>query len=365
MTSEIPPVSEMAPSPLKLLRSILLLVVALFWCGAVGFLDSLAIPSVLEQARTVDFPTVPGMVIHSDITERRGTKGSLRRRADIRYNYVVNEQEFTGQRLRLSTLALGNGSRQAQAAVAAFPVGKTVAVYYDPVAPAESLLQPGLLPEHLIAALFAVPHHLIGLWLLFVALRQLRRRWLGPVASAPIRHLPGLRIAVRMPWMSPLWVGLISVGILSIVGGLLAVIVIPAPTLTSALLAWALVLGIAIGLGLRRALRLFDGQADLIIDAGAKTVTLPLGQGRKQRITLPFAEVQGLDLTTRTIRTTTTSSHGYRRTRESKQYDLALLVANSPTQLLMKSGDGDLLRAIGETLRDSLGWVFTESYATS
>lgn len=350
---------------MKLFRSILLLVVALLWCGAVGFLDSFALPSVLEQARAVDLPTVPGTVIHSDITESRGSKGSLRRRADIRYSYVVNGEELTGTRLRLSSIAFGDGSRQAQAAVAAFPVGKTVTVYYDPVAPANSLLQPGLLPEHLIASLFAVPHHLIGVWLLLVALRQLGRHWRGPLASAPIRHLPGSRIAVRMPWMSPLSVGLLSLGILSIVGGLLAVIVIPAPTLTSALLAWAVVLSIAISLGLRRALKLRAGQADLIIDAGAKTVTLPLGEGRKQLITLPFAEVQGLDLTTRTIRTTTTSSHGHRRTRTSKQYDLALLMVNSPTQLLMKAGDGDQLRAIGETLRDSLGWVFNESYATN
>jgi hypothetical protein len=364
LTSAKPLASEIATLSVKLIRSIILLVVALIWCGAVGFLDSQAIPGVVEQARTVDFPTVPGTVIHSDITESRGSKGSLRRRADIRYRYVVNDQQYTGTRLRLSTLALGDGSRQARAAVAAFPVGKTVPVSYDPADPAQSLLQPGLLPEHLIVALFAVPHHLIGILLLLVALRQLRRAWRGPLASAPIRHLPGPRIAVRMPWMSPLSVGLLSLGICSISGGLLAVIIIPAPTLTAALLAWAVVLTIAISLGLRRALKLLAGEADLIIDAGAKTVTLPLGQGRKQPLTFPFAEVQGLEMTTRTIRTTTTHN-GHRRTRESKQYDLALLMANHQTHMLMKSGDGDQLRAIGETLHDSLGWVFKESYSAT
>jgi len=30
----------------------------------------------------------------------------------------------------------------------------------------------------------------------------------------------------------------------------------------------------------------------------------------------------------------------------------------------MKAGDGDQLRAIGETLRDSLGWIFQESHST-
>lgn len=349
---------------MKVFTSLILLVVALFWCGVVGVLDFFAIPAVLKQARAADFPTVPGTVIHSTTAETRSSKGSLRRRADIHYRYVVDGQEFTGKRLRLSTLALGDGTKQTNAALAAFPVGQAVTVYYDPAAPAESLLQPGLLPEHLIVALFAVPHHLIGIWLLLSAVRALRRSWRGPRAASPIRHLDGLRIAVRMPWMSPLSVGLLTLGICSIVGGFLAVILIPAPTLTDALLAWSAVLGLAIGFGLRRALKLLAGQADLLIDAGAKTVTLPLGHGRKQPISLPFEEVQGLELTTRTIRTTSTHN-GHRRTRESKQYDLALLTATSPPHLLMKAGDGEQLTAICETLSGSLGWVFKKSYSST
>jgi len=312
----------------KLFNSVFLLVVALFRCGVVVVLDSFAIAAAVQQTRAVDFPTVPGTVMHSDITEIRGSKGSVRRRANIRYRYTVDGQEFIGTRVNLSTLALGDGTRQARTVVTAFPVGQAVTVYYDPSAPAESLLQPGLLPEHLLVALFAVPHHLIGIWLLSTALGSLRRRWSGPQAQAPIRHLANLRIAVRMPWMSPLSVSLIAWGFLSIVAGLLAVIVVPSPTLTSALLGWAAVLGITISLGLRRALKLRAGHADLLIDAGAKTVTLPLGKGRKQSIILPFAEVQGLELTPRTMRTTTTQN-GRRRTRESKQYFLALLTTNS------------------------------------
>jgi hypothetical protein len=62
----------------------------------------------------------------------------------IEYRYTVDGQQLTGDRVWTSDgNSSSNVSTFAKNAVASYPVGKEVAVHYDPAAPAVCVLEPG------------------------------------------------------------------------------------------------------------------------------------------------------------------------------------------------------------------------------
>jgi hypothetical protein len=135
----------------------------------------------------------------------------------VRYGYVVDGREWTSDRISAGNFTIGDGRKQAERTLREFPMGKEVTVFYDPAAPGEALLKTGLQPEHLLIALLMVPHHMVGLGLLLGSLTMIYRELRGEPRIA-LRPLDDLRMAVRMPWMSPLWVGIVTFGVAGLVG---------------------------------------------------------------------------------------------------------------------------------------------------
>jgi hypothetical protein len=109
---------------------------------------------------------------------------------------------------------------------------------------------------------------------------------------------------------------------------------------------------------MRQWARLRSGLADLIIDARTRTVALPIGGGRKERVTLPFDEIQGITvrLQPAVIRTTKRGWTVTTSNRKTGSYYLALVDRNeSPTKVVTSSNE-QLLRGIAETPSQTFGW---------
>lgn len=65
----------------------------------------------------------------------------------IRYSWIVDGIEYTGERYRLGTTHEKYKKReQAQAAAARFAVGSPITVYYDPADPGEAVLETAISP---------------------------------------------------------------------------------------------------------------------------------------------------------------------------------------------------------------------------
>ena len=97
-----------------------------------------------------DWPTVSGTVVHSELKKRLkarrpGQKSHQSRTQftpEIRYDYTVEGQSFTGDRVSYGDYSSSNEA-QMKAVVAQYPVGKSVTVFYDPEDPSSSLLESG------------------------------------------------------------------------------------------------------------------------------------------------------------------------------------------------------------------------------
>lgn len=98
----------------------------------------------LEEAlRSSHWPSVPGRVVSSKVVAvscLEGGGGNCTA-PDIRYRYAVRGIELEGT--RLGVLAWETNGSAAKDAVAAFPEGREVTVYYDPTIPSRSVLRTG------------------------------------------------------------------------------------------------------------------------------------------------------------------------------------------------------------------------------
>ncbi len=133
--------------PVRLLLVVLTFGLPLFggWLLAVALRDRL-------EARAVDsWPATTGVVTESSVVDH-GPSGSgsgrdprsRRYEPRVRYEYEVEGQRFEGNRLAIVTPRRGNRAA-ADRDLDAFRAGTTVTVYYDPEAPATSVLRRGVL----------------------------------------------------------------------------------------------------------------------------------------------------------------------------------------------------------------------------
>ena len=106
-----------------------------------------AVQGVLEwdrAAKSSSWPTVAGTVTRSEVTSHRSThKGrtSTSYHAHIEFDYEVDGKGLHGNRRSYKVLASSQSA--ANEAVAAYPVGRSVTVSYDPQDPERAVLEPG------------------------------------------------------------------------------------------------------------------------------------------------------------------------------------------------------------------------------
>ena len=114
----------------------ILLIVSVVFLGA-----SVGAIGIARASRS--WPTVPGRVVRSEIRTNRRANGLPGFRTLVRYEYVVDGEEYEGR-------AIAGGEfpyRRAGGAIrrlAAYPVGALVTVRYDPTEPEIAVLETGV-----------------------------------------------------------------------------------------------------------------------------------------------------------------------------------------------------------------------------
>ena len=121
-------------------RAILLVLLAL-----ATLLPGVALPKYLRAKNSAQWPRSAGVITSSHLVA-----GSFKQmkgyRGVVQYRYRVGSAEYSGSRLSFGRDHLA--VRDAwQKVLDAYPVGKTVDVYYDPKDPSLAILEPGLLGE--------------------------------------------------------------------------------------------------------------------------------------------------------------------------------------------------------------------------
>jgi hypothetical protein len=103
---------------------------------------SAALPRYFRAKNSAQWPQTQGIITSSHLVVGRfkQTKGY---RPEIQYRYQVGATEYSGSRRSFNRPHLAMQAAS-QNVIDAYPVGKTVAVFYDPEDPAFALLEPGL-----------------------------------------------------------------------------------------------------------------------------------------------------------------------------------------------------------------------------
>jgi hypothetical protein len=109
----------------------------------VGLIAVVAAPTEIHKmAQAQAWPSRQGIVTHSSASEvfsrRRGTYWSF----VIRGNYSDTGEPFVITRLRYGEFWLGRGKKRSMEAVAKYPCGSIVQVYYSPENPQTIILEP-------------------------------------------------------------------------------------------------------------------------------------------------------------------------------------------------------------------------------
>jgi hypothetical protein len=159
----------------------------LFWSLITLVFDVVLLCGIGWQVAALRYHRATGVVSQSRV------EGCDTTRPDIRYTYSVNGVNYTGDRYRCWTVSTNDGS--AERIVASHPVGRQVAVHYDPADPAASVLRIGIDGSDLYLAIFLTPFNIImlgGWWWVWKGYRRLRS---APFGGLPVvRHDERLRI---------------------------------------------------------------------------------------------------------------------------------------------------------------------------
>ena len=164
------------------MSGVFLIIFTLFWSGMVLMFDGIMTHGACQQFESRQYPSATGIITHSEL-KSHSVKGGTSCSADIQYQFAVNGQNFTGNKIRFGVTS--SSSHNAVAVVNAHPVGSPVPVFYNPANPQEALLSPGVNGSglHVRAVFNPVQHGDVRL----VAWR--RRLVAGKIFQADCRHV--------------------------------------------------------------------------------------------------------------------------------------------------------------------------------
>jgi hypothetical protein len=273
-----------------------LAVFGLAWTAGVGFFDVVEFDGICHQLLALRYNTAPGRIILSELKESRADRGRKVYSPNIHYTYEVDGTPYQGDRYRYGQMATGDKSYEK--IIAEFPVGAAVTIYYRSSDPKDSLLQPGVMGSDLFILLFLLPFNvvLLGIWWAFAFQFGLRRK--RTAGGAKIVD-DGFRVRVRLAVFTPMMAAAATICALSFIAIFaLRFTVSTNPPLNIMIGVWCGLLGAGLLAGIKRAMRLASGDSDLAIDNMEKNVRLPRGMGRKEPMTVPIANITGLDVET-------------------------------------------------------------------
>ncbi|HLP09317.1 MAG TPA: DUF3592 domain-containing protein [Opitutaceae bacterium] len=271
-------------------------VFALFWSAIVLVFDGQFALTAFRQLRANSYTVAEGTVISSTVITSEDSDGPVYR-PEVRYRYQVGERELVGDRLSYENL-FASGADSANEAVAAFPAGAAIRVYFNPADPTDALLRPGLSARQLFLALFLTPFNAVMLFLWAAVAKWLWLKRTRPPAGG-LRIESGLRgTSVRLGGMPALGAGLAAVAGVSFasifVVGFASLGFRPSfPTITGV---WILVLGGGLVATLWQAARNRSDRQRLLIDEVSGNVDLPPTHGRAQRVQIPASALTAVQL---------------------------------------------------------------------
>jgi len=118
-------------------------------CGVVllagilfGLFTVVAVPSeMLKMADAEKWPSRKGLITKSYASRHVSTRRPPWWRAEICGTYQDNGEKFCVRRVRYGSFRFGSGEVDAYAAVAKYPVGREVDIFYSPQNPKETVLE--------------------------------------------------------------------------------------------------------------------------------------------------------------------------------------------------------------------------------
>jgi len=100
--------------------------------------------TILQNARaSASWPTADGVVTHSGVSHTKDSDGGDSYSPEITYTYTVDNVDQNNNTIKFGENSYSD-SGKADRIAATYPVGKNVAVYYDPEKPGRSVLEPGV-----------------------------------------------------------------------------------------------------------------------------------------------------------------------------------------------------------------------------
>ena len=122
--------------------------IALIAFGGSALYGHLAATPETLAASSETWPSADGLITFAELAARRhriSTGEKTRFDLQVRYEYIVDERVYRNDIVRFDQGLLSNTGKRRL--VSEYPVGRRVAVYFDPDHPATSVLVPGSYPE--------------------------------------------------------------------------------------------------------------------------------------------------------------------------------------------------------------------------
>ena len=270
--------------------------VAVVWSSLILVVDGYVGHNLRKQFASQSYTATTGQITHSEVTRHRGSKGGTTYGVDIRYRYAVNDRSFDGTRFRYNAGA-SSDSGWAVKAVAEHPVGSQIKIFYNPRAPQDAVLSPGVDGSDLMLVLFLMPFNMVTLGFCTWLGGWLRERLFKPVAGGVRIITDGPRTRIRLPEYAAMVWCMVAVGGMSF--ACTFILLIPSgfhPSLRAASSVLFIVTAAGAGAYWWQWRKIHSGEDDLVLDEGAGTMELPETYGRKNRVTAAFSGIENLTL---------------------------------------------------------------------
>lgn len=162
-----------------MLRWLLLLPLLFIVAGAL--MSFFGVRQFMQAKASAAWPTVTGVITVAELGKQMGNERdeSTTYSADISYDYLVNDRSYVNGAVSFDGVKSSDPAT-ARRILKRYPVGKQVAVYYNPNDPQDAVLEPGLHGGSWFLPLFGALFVAVGVGLFFFL------RWIGRVLTEPV-----------------------------------------------------------------------------------------------------------------------------------------------------------------------------------